>query len=269
MNLPTNLTKVEQIEFRLGKDRYPNLFFGAKLPHAWEIECATSTFTQNIPWTECYNRTISYDGIDYRFNNLGYRSHYDYYAEDLRSKSNILCLGDSDVFGPYKQYNGIWTSLLRTKLPMYNIINMGLPGYSGDTLIRQGVSTIKELSSSIKYVCLIWPLEGRREVVNKSYKKITSVLAPTDVPNEEFWDGIDWVSNNYTYHKNRELINAVCIANNIKFIDLTIVSIGKDLDGERFGKGVFGTDTHVAWSNWFYRKIMNQPSLYEQLRGKK
>jgi hypothetical protein len=266
------LSQEEQIEFRLGKDRYPDLFFKSGIPQAWEIELNLKNFLNQdinpVAWKDCKNISITHDSIEYKFNNLGYRSHYDYFIDELKTKQNILCLGDSDIFGPYKEYSQIWTTQLQTQLPEYNIINMGMPGWSPDTMVRSGVSTIKALGSSIQHICLIWPVDGRREFISKQYKKIVGLNGVTDIPYENYWDHVDWVSNNYNLNKNINLIKFVAIANKINYIDLQIVTLGKKakFDGDRFGKGVFGPATQTALSRWFYKKIKGQPSLYESLK---
>lgn len=265
--LLATLPVAEQIEYRLGKDRYKNLFFSANLPEARDIASSQEHFTGSYKWSDCKNTTITHDNIEYQFNNLGYRSHYDYHADELKTKQNILCLGDSDVFGPYKHYNELWTSILQTRMPEYNIINMGMPFWAADTIVRHAVSTIKELKNSIASVCVIWPLEHRREIVSKTFKRIVVNSSPTDIPYEDYWDHIDWVSNNYNYFKNKELLEAICGAYNIECIDLLAIEIGKNkvVTTEKFGRGPDAT-THQAWANWFYKKLMHQPSLYESMK---
>jgi hypothetical protein len=271
MSIVNTLSQAEQIEYYFGKDRYPNLFFQSRIPDALEIPGSRREFTGGIQWADCRNTTITHDGIEYQFNNLGYRSHYDYHVDELKNKKNILCVGDSDIFAPYKHYNDIWTTRLQTFMPEHNILTLGLPGWAGDTVSRSTVSTIKALGSSIDHVCVIWPQDNRREFIKKDFKKITgNGEAPTDIPFEDYWDQIDWVSNNYNYYKNRELVEFACRANGSGFTDLLIVTIGKyvKFDGERFGKGVMGIKSHEALCNWFYKKINGLPSLYETLKKK-
>lgn len=272
MSIVHTLSQTEQIEYYLGKDQYPNLFFGSELPDAMSVPRARREFTNGVPWDTCRDTVITHDGIDYRFNNLGYRCPYDYHLADLRQKKNILCVGDSDVFGPYKPYGQVWIAHLQRLMPDHNIMPMGLPGWSADTVSRTIVSTVKALGQSLVHVCAIWPQNNRREFVKKGYKKIigNGEEEITDVPFEDYWDQIDWVSNNYNYHKNCELARYACQAHGIGYTDLLIVTLGRyaKFDGERFGKGVMGPLSHEAMSRWFYKKITGQPSLYESLRRK-
>jgi hypothetical protein len=182
-------------------------------------------------------------------------------------------VGDSDVYGPYKHYEDLWCTQLQKKLPDYNIVPLGAPSWADDTLTRTTVCTIKALGNTIKHVCLMWPGPSRREFVKKDYKRILHNAAPTDIPYEEFWDHLDWVNNNYNYTRNQNLVKFICEAYGINLIDLLIITNGKNNefegDGDRFGNGIFGTNSHVAFGNYFYKKIMNQPSLYEELKHKK
>ena len=264
-----NLTRAERIEYVFGKDKYPDLFFKAHIPQAQEIKVNKRHFTKNVLWKDCTATSIHHDGVTYEFNNLGYRCHYDYHSEDLKSKNNILCVGDSDIFGPYKNYDTLWPQLLQKKLPEFNIINLGMPDWASDTMARVVACSIKELLQSVKYVLLLWPNDNRREFVNKSYSKIVGNQAVTDVPYMEYWDYIDWVSNNYNTQKNSNLITWCCQANSTEFFPLLIVKNNKlnifDGEGDNFGKGVYGPDTHVALCEYFFKKIKRQPGLYEGL----
>jgi len=265
-----SLSKSEQIEYRLGKDHYPNLFFNPHIPEAFEIEIAHKYITDNIEWKHCKNMAIAHDGIEYKFNNLGYRSHYDYLVDDLKIKDNILCMGDSDLFGVWIDYHQIWSSLLQENLPNFNIINMGMPGWSADTITRQAVCTIKQLKSNIKYICVLWPRSLNHEVINKKFKKVVSPQAPTDIPHEAYWDNIDWVSSNYNFFKNKDLLKYTAEAHGIRLIELQINASSKKkiFDGDQFGKGLIWHNGHQAIANWFYKKIKDFPSLYESLSGK-
>lgn len=265
-----SLSPIERIEFQLGKDRYPNLFFYPHIPEAWEIEINDKYFTGNLNWRDCKNLTYEHDGVEYKFNNLGYRCHYDYHIEDLKNKKNILCVGDSDIFGPYKSYDLLWTSILQKRLPEYNIINLGMPGWAADTVTRTTMCTLKALGTAVHHVCVIWPLECRREIVSKIYNKIVARPNITDLPSENYWDTIDWINNNYNFYKNREFLDSACKAQSVDFIDLLLVTVGKNkrFDGERFGQGVLGPITHEALANWFQRRIEGKPSLYQELRKK-
>jgi hypothetical protein len=269
-----HLTKAERIEYKLGKDRFPDLFFYPHIPEAWEIPTAVTHFHDGkTDWRDLKNTTIEHDGVEYQFNNLGYRCHYDYHVEELKTKKNILCVGDSDVYGPNKHYEDLWCTQLQKKLPDYNIVPLGAPSWADDTLTRTTVCTVKALGDSIKHVCLMWPGMSRREFVKKDYKRILHNAAPVDIPYEEFWDHLDWVNNNYNYTKNQNLVKFICEAYGISFVDLLVITNGKNNefegDGDRFGKGIFGVNSHMAFTNYFYKKIMNQPGLYESLKHKK
>ena len=261
------LPKDEQIEYYLGKDQFKDNYFYPHIPEAWEIEFCHEQFKPGYQWKDLKNTTVLADDIEFKFNNLGYRSNYDYTIESLRDKKNILCLGDSDTFGPFRHYNELWTSCLQELLPEYNIINVSMPGWAFDTLARTGVSIIKAIP--IEHVLVVNSSDGRREFISKNYKKIISKPSGiTNVPYEEYWDFIDWQSNNYNHFKNDNLLKFATEAQGAKYINLIVNGIGKfaKFDGSKYATGMFGPLTHRAMSNWFYKKIKNLPSKFEELK---
>ena len=160
-----SLTQAQKIEYYLGKDRYKNKFFSPHIPAAWEIEFCHPALALGMP-----NTTIVDCGIEFRFNNLGYRSNYDYTVEDLRTKKNILCISDSYVYGAYSTYENTWTCQLQTLLPEYNLVTFGLPGWSFDTVARVGACVLQAIKGTVDYVIVMPPNDHRREFVSKQYK---------------------------------------------------------------------------------------------------
>lgn len=264
-----HLSRDEQIEYYLGKDKFRNLFFKPGIPEAWSIEFGHDEFKPGVKWKDLRNTCRVLDGIEFRFNNLGYRSNYDYHVDDLKIKKNILCLGDSDTFAPFLPYSQMWTTLLQEKLPDYNIVNLGMPGYASDTCARIGACVLQALDSSVTHVISIASAEGRREFVTKDIKKIISwPFVITNVPYETYWDFIDWQSNNYNNYKNELLLENMTRARGGTYLSLMINGTGKSaklFDGEHGIFGICGPMTHQAIANYFYKKIMNLPSMFEQV----
>lgn len=264
----SKLSQVEQIEYYLGKDKYQNLFFKPGIPDAWAIEFAHDEFRHGVKWKDLKSTTVTLDGIEFKFNNLGYRSNYDYHVDDLKTKKNIICLGDSDTFAPWLNYADMWTTHLQEMLPEYNIVNLGMPGYARDTVARVGTCTLQALGDSVTHVISISSSEGRREFVSRDIKKIIAwPFSITNVPYEEYWDFIDWQSNNYNNFKNELMLEHVTKANGATFISLLINGVGKytKFDGENGLTGICGPKTHEALANYFYKKIVGLPSKFEEL----
>jgi hypothetical protein len=261
------LSQDKQIEYYLGKDQFKDHYFAAHFPEAWEIEFCHDSFKEGYLWKDMKNTTVVFEDIEFKFNNLGYRSNYDYHIDDLKTKRNILCLGDSDTFGSFRHHDELWTSCLQQLMPDYNIINVSMPGWSFDTLARTGVCILKSIP--VEHVLVINSSDGRREFVSKNYKKIISKpFGITNVPYEEYWDYIDWQSNNYNHFKNDNLLRFAAQAHNANYINLIVNGIGKyaKFDGSKYDRGMFGPLTHQAMANWFYKRIMNLPSLFEELK---
>ena len=261
-----HLTVEENIEYYLGKDRYKNLFFAPTLPATWDIPARPL-----VKGSTANNVDHDTDQqIEYRFNNLGYRSNFDYDLQELKEKLLVLCLGDSDVFGAYNDLDSIWTSQLQQKLPDATVLNFGIRGISGDGMTRIGVRAIEALKSSIVAVCVHWPPPALREVVSKTFKCGVHTHRNYYLPYDDWWKHIDWHSNNYNYYKNQILLSSVCNKYNIPYYELISNKDDPTVPYDVCRYGVydsFGPATHTATANYFYKKITNQPSLFESLQS--
>jgi hypothetical protein len=237
----------------VGKDHFKNIFFKSEIPHAFEIPVRRTEDT-----FEVLSKNV-------KLNNLGYRSLFDY-TDTLNDKNIILCLGDSDVFGIFLEYNALWTSLLQQELGNeYVVMNMGVPGYSPDSITRVGVKTIETLKSAVKYVAVQWPNTSMREFVSKTYKGGVYTLENPDVPYQDWWKHIDWHSNNYNYFKNRILLENTCQKYNTRFSDLYLNRNDENAPYDYFTDGIYSTIgplTHKAIANYFLEKIKQETDKY-------
>jgi hypothetical protein len=208
--------------------------------------------------------------IEYKLNNLGYRSNFDYNLEELKEKKVIICLGDSDVFGAFNPVDVIWPSRLQDQLSDITVLNFGIRGISGDGMTRIGVRAIEALKSSIVAVCVHWPPPSLREFVSKDFKCGVHTHRNYYLPYDDWWKHIDWHSNNYNYYKNQLLLSSVCKKYSIPYYDLLINKDDPTVPYDVCRYTVydsFGPATHTATANYFYKKITNQPSLFQSLQS--
>lgn len=268
------MAKEEEIEQALGKDRLPNLHWKADIPSAWSIisrpeillcspDMAGATITLN-------------ENITYKFNNLGYRTNFDYDVVDLKKQNVILLLGDSDTVGRGVDYNDMYATKLSNLLPDYCVVNLGVASISSDGMARIGVQSILALGSAVKHVCVLWPIFSNREFVSKKFASGIHV-ASNHIPYTDWYSHIDWVSNNYNYQKNRILLEQTAMANGAKYHDLMVNRYDKNSPitynlvkspGSAVKKETtfteFSVESHTAIANYFYKKINNQPILYKR-----
>lgn len=256
------------IEYFLGKTRHKNVYFKGEIPPAWQFE------SYHIKLKNYVNSTIAPIRHTYTINNLGYNSTFDY-DDSLLETRNILCLGDSCTFGLLVSKDQLWTTQLQKLLPNTKVMNLGLPGGSGDTVSRIGTNIVMKLSSTIDAVLVVWPSYLRREFASKKFHSLV-YKTPNNteiLPYPDYWKFIDWQSNSYNFYKNKILLSSICQANNIPFYDLEInfsdELIKKDMI-ESFGQKeytTFGFETHTSIANYFYKKVTKQPSLFESLQS--
>jgi hypothetical protein len=259
------MTLDENIEYYLGKDRLRNLYFAAEIPAAWSIPARI----QN-PASIVKASSVGFfkgDTTEYHYNNLGYRSRFDYVTEELLEKRTVLCLGDSDSFGIGVEHNKIWPNLLDTDA---TVLNLSVPGISTDGLARIVTQTVQALGSTIDAVLIHYPSMSLREFVSKRYKGGVHTHRNYNLPYKDWWDHIDWQSNNYNFNKNRLLMENVCARYKVAYHDLYINRDDKKVPFDFVEYGVYssiGPHTHRAIANYFSRKLRNQPSLFQSLQS--
>lgn len=261
-----NLTEEELIEYYLGKDSFKDIYFRTdEFPAAYDEISAEGLHIEKLinedfknPW---------FPDIEYKFNSLGYRDDKEYSVDEFRGKQLVICLGCTDTFGRHLHKEKIWPFLLSKGLPQYSVLNIGLIGASRDTISRKLIQLSQILSEEIKFVCILWPHPNRREFVSKEYTKIITTHDKTDLPFDDYWDFIDWKSNNYNQFKNYHLIKYLCSANNIQMLDLEIDRFDKKVPFDYAGKFyALGEKSHKAITNYFLKKIKGEPSLFDKIK---
>ena len=68
----SKLSPEEQIEYYLGKDRFPNVHWKKEIPPAWSI-VPRATFL-SLCNKNSHNVKVTLDGEEYHLNNLGYQA---------------------------------------------------------------------------------------------------------------------------------------------------------------------------------------------------
>lgn len=264
----SKLSPKEQIEYYLGKDRLPNIHWKKEIPSAWSI-IPRATFLK-LCNENAHNVTITLDSVEYYLNNLGYRSNFDFVVDELKNKDVILVLGDSDTSGRGISFEDMYSTRMQLKSDAC-VVNLGVPGLSADGMSRIGVKTLLALGTAVKHVCVFWPVASLREFVSKKFNNGVHTSLVDSVPYKDWWDHIDWVSNNYNYQKNRILLEQATLNAEAKYHDLMINRYDKDsavtyitLDD---GFTELSAESHSAIANYFLRKINNQPSLFQEMQS--
>jgi hypothetical protein len=248
---------VEQIEQLLGKDHLPNEHWTPEIPPAWAV-----VTRQGIQLTgpDVHDVTLEQAGISYKFNNLGYRSNFDYLLDELKTQELILVISDSDGMGRGVEFDNIFSSLIQSQCSE-TVVNLSVPSLSPDGVARILTKSILALGSSVKHVCLLWPGFSTREFVSKKFQGgIYSEI--NEVPYADWWDHIDWVSNNYNYRKNQLLIAQTVKTVGAELHELIINRNRTPIDGmftylPSQGKSIsqLSVESHIAISNYFLKKI--------------
>jgi hypothetical protein len=260
-----------KIEYYLGKVRYPNLHWNSCIPPSWFIPARVNTGGFHSELCKSQIKTDFYDGrTQYKFNNLGYRSNFDYTEELFNNgKKNILSLGCSDAFGQMVDYEQTYNGLLETMLPEYNIISLSVAGASPDMATRIGFQSISYVPN-IESVIMLWPVLSLREFVSKKVSFGVHTLDNENLPYKDWWEHIDWVSNNYNYQKNKALIENACKAKLCDFYDLHVDREDSSIKPNLLYFGPYSAlnpIVHKAIANYFYKKITNQKSLFESTQS--
>jgi hypothetical protein len=262
------LSTQEQIEYYLGKDRLPNLHWQPGIFNTWNISPGANIGLCN---PTSHSKTIQQDSVSYQLNNLGYRSHFDFDVNELKNKEVILILADSDGFGRGVEQADMYATKIQNGTDMC-VVNLSIPRISSDGVARVGVQAMLALESAVKHVCVLWPIFSLREFVSKNYKS-TVYLTNEHLPYKNWWDQIDWVSNNYNYQKNKLFLEQTAGNIGAKYHDLiinrydkTVPTTYNEVKSRDITYTELSVDTHTAIANYYLRKINNQPSLYQQMQ---
>lgn len=259
------MTETEKIEYYLGKDRFKDIYFKSEFPDAYQDIRAIGIDPEEYKSSVKYINTVWPD-MEFKFNNKGYRSNWDYHLEELTTKNNIiLCLGCTDTFGMNIHYDDLWTTKLQNKATDKTVMNCGIIGASSDTIHRVLTKILSTLPTQITDICLLWPHSTRREFVSKTFTHILKSSDYNHIPMEDYWSYMDWRSDNYNFFKNYHAVKALCDFKNIPLHDLNINRFDKkvpyDYSSPFFA---FGPNSHTAISEYYYKKITGQPSLFEE-----
>lgn len=261
------LSQSEQIEYYLGKDKFKDRYFKPEIPNPYTLipSSRAGEYADHASSTQHIN--LFYPDLEFKFNNLCYRSDFDFHVEELNSKKLILCLGCSDTFGLHVDNRNAWPTLLSNQLSEYTVLNLGVIGSCPDTVSRLLVK-VSSVLTSIDSVCILWPHYGGREFVSKEYTGIVTNHNILDVPYENYWDFIDWKSDNYNLFKNVHLVDAVCKSKGIRLFDLDINRFDKKVPYDYSSPHyALGKESYIAIANYFRKKITNQPSLYSEIKN--
>lgn len=247
--------QIKKIEYYLGKDKFKDIYFKTEFPHAYQ-DIKNKEFTVDFK-SKTINLNRWYKDIPFTINNLGYRSDIDYTVDNLKGKKIILCLGCTDTFGIHLNNEETWPYLLKSMYPDHLVLNCGIIGASADTISRMLIKTLNINELDIDAVCIFWPHNNRREFVSKEYTKIITSFDVEDVPYDEYWDFIDWKSDNYNFFKNYHLCDSMCKSKNIKFYDLLINRFDKKVPYDYKGKFyALGPYSHIAIANYFSKNLL-------------
>jgi len=214
------------------------------------------------------NVTIQLGNIEYYFNNLGYRSNFDFNINELKNKNIILILGDSDASGKGINFEDMYSTKIQANTDAC-VVNLAIAGLSADGMARIGSLSMLALGSAIKHVCVLWPVSSLREFVSKKFNSGVHNLLTT-TPYTDWWDHIDWVSNNYNHQKNRLLLQQTASNIGAQYHELIINRYDEKNKVTYNQNGIFTeltAESHTAIAQYYLRKINNKPSLYQQMQS--
>lgn len=263
------MTSWQDLALTLGKDHYRDRFWYAELPCSWTIK--PSQKTDGWHRLGSYPGTYTHNDIQFRFNNLGWRSDFDF-SQQLQNGSNIIVLGCSDTFGPGLPADSTWPILLQNLVgPTQRVLNFSWCGISTDWIARIGHKSMRYLEKSVAAVCVLWPHLSAREFISKRACSGINTYLKSVVPFAQWWDYIDWKSNNYNFYKNYHLLKSTANSIGANFFDLTINRQDKSVPWDivrRHEYESLGTLSHIAIADYFYRKIQGRPSFWQEHRSR-
>ena len=174
------------------------------IPYSWNFKNAT------VDWAQCEEEkhvAPGWENIDikYRFNAQGFRT---YDLERLYGQRVSIALGCSCTEGVGMPEDKIWSALVEKSLD-HPVLNLGIQGGSGDTVVR--ILTNVCSLYDIQNVYILWPESSRFE---KYYTKdntphsLTAHRISRNKMYNELW-ATDLAMSNQRFYKNQLLVQCL------------------------------------------------------------
>jgi hypothetical protein len=174
------------------------------IPYSWNFKNAT------VDWAQCEEEkhvAPGWENIDikYRFNAQGFRT---YDLERLYGQRISIALGCSCTEGIGVPEDKIWSALVEKSLD-HPVLNLGIQGGSGDTVVR--ILTNVCSLYDIRNVYILWPESSRFEVYYTKDNTPHSLTAHRISRNKmynELW-ATDLAMSNQRFYKNQLLVQCL------------------------------------------------------------
>lgn len=196
----------------------------------WKGSDSLENFKKNL--TPGYTET----SITYVYNSYGYREE----EYDLKSESNILCLGCSHTEGIGLKLEDSWPSLLKRQFSNFKVYNFGLGGGSSDTVAR--ILTNVSGIFNPQVVFILWPLESRYEIY-EGEKPVFYGHWSIDAAHYSLMDSKHTYNN---FCKNKLIVDLLQKKYNFKLCSIEVDSLPSDIDFKQLGEKSLARDNHYG-----------------------
>jgi hypothetical protein len=184
-------------------------------------------------------------GIVFDVNSHGFRTS-EFNTVDHTHKKFIV-FGDSHTWGEGNRQCDIWPELLKEKINISQMFNLGQRGCSSDYMVRIMPACLEYFKPD--YVFVLWADSSRFE--NEKDGVFTQTLVSN--PNKEWRriikiKGIDWPEENYK--AKTAIARNLCNSLSIPLIELTLQDLIPVMDhADCWPKAVNGTHYNKSWHN--------------------
>jgi hypothetical protein len=187
--------------------------------------------------------------ITYLLNSFGFRTKFSLIRPPKKTKKRMLALGCSYTFGTGLHDDQIWCNIVGKRLK-YEVINLGMPGGSLDSIFRILYSWCKTVEPDI--IIIQVPHPTRREFFTDDLSLITAGSWREGFPRfrQEFWgDEYDKFYN----LKNYLLIEKLTESTPVKYVE--IENFLQSNDFARDGLHL-GPETHKKFAEYIIGNIL-------------
>lgn len=182
------------------------------IPYSWNFKNAT------VDWAQCEEEKHVAPGwenvdIKYRFNAQGFRT---YDLERLYGQRVSIALGCSCTEGVGMPEDKIWSALVEKSLD-HPVLNLGIQGGSGDTVVR--ILTNVCSLYDIQNVYILWPESSRFEIYNNDLNLKADPLVffiHAQVAEIEHMGAMDTEMSIQRFYKNQSIVHTLAKLYNFK-----------------------------------------------------